>query len=575
MLVKAHVVAIFVLLAPTLVNADEPEISIQGLSDEQESNVRAFLSLSQENCKSPAWRINNLFTKANNEIAKALRALGYYQPTTEKKLTFADDCWQAHFEIKRGKPVRVGRFNVQVQGEAQQQPIFQKLLSRLPIKQGDVLKHALYEKIKQDLRSVSLEYGYLDHQLVKKSIIVKPEQYQAEIELILDSGPRHRFGKINIDQDILNPTFVQRYVSIDDNEYYSNKQLVKTYNALADSQYFSAVELKPQMDAIENNTVPIDIILTPQKTHDFSVGAGYDTDIGPLGSFSYQNRRLNRNGHHLALNLQISPVLSSAEGHYIIPFTEPRTDHVAFGLGYKYEKPNTFESESALLSVQYQHFYQTGWQQNLFVKFIHEKFTISDESQKTTLLVPGARWLYTQSNHALRPTQGYHLDLSVSAAPEVLFSDVAFVQASAVGKLITSLPWSARLIARTNLGATLTSDFERLPPSQRFYTGGTETIRGYNYKELGPRDSQGTVIGGRMLAVASIEYEQFITESWGVAAFFDAGNAFEWNQFKLKRGAGIGIRWLSPIGPIRLDFAVPLNDSNDSFQIHFAAGAQL
>ncbi len=563
------------LLATTVVNAGEPEISIQGLTGEQQTNARAFLSLTQENCKSPVWRINNLFTKADKEIVKALRALGYYQPSIVKKLTFSDDCWQAHFDIKAGKPVRVSRLIVQVQGEAQQEPMFQKLLSRLPIKQGDILKHARYEKIKQDLRSLALEYGYLDHLLIKKSLVVKPELLQAEIELILDSGPRHRYGKISIDQDILNPNFVQRYVFIDEDGDYSSKQLVKTYNALADSPYFSNVELKPQMDAIENDKVPIDIILTPQKTHDFSVGAGYDTDIGPLGSFSYQNRRLNRKGHHLSLALQISPALSSAEGNYIIPFITPRTDHVAIGLGYKYEKPNTFESQSALLSVQYQHLYQTGWQQNLFIKLTHEKFTISDVSQSTTLLIPGARWQYTESNHPLRPTQGYHLDLSVSAAPEVLFSDVAFVQVSVIGKLITKLPWSAILIAHTNLGATLTNEFDRLPPSQRFYAGGTETIRGYNYKELAPRDSQGTVIGGRMLAVASIEYEQFITESWGVSAFIDAGNAFELNQFKIKRGAGVGVRWLSPIGPIRLDFAVPLNNSNDSFQIHFSTGTLL
>ncbi len=563
------------LLATTVVNAGEPEISIQGLTGEQQTNARAFLSLTQENCKSPVWRINNLFTKADNEIVKALRALGYYQPSIVKKLTFSDDCWQAHFDIKAGKPVRVSRLIVQVQGEAQQEPMFQKLLSRLPIKQGDILKHARYEKIKQDLRSLALEYGYLDHLLIKKSLVIKPELLQAEIELILDSGPRHRFGKISIDQDILNPDFVQRYVFINENDDYSSKQLVKTYNALADSVYFSNVELKPQMDGIENETVPIDIILTPQKTHDFSVGAGYDTDIGPLGSFSYQNRRLNRNGHHLSLALLISPVVSSAEGNYVIPFTEPRTDHVAIGLGYKYEKPNTFESQSALLSVRYQHLYHTGWQQNLFLKLTHEKFTISDASQNTTLLIPGARWQYTESNHPLRPTQGYHLDLSISAAPEVLFSDVAFVQASVTGKLISALPWPAILIARTNLGATFTSDFERLPPSQRFYVGGTETIRGYNYKELAPRDSQGTVIGGRMLAVASLEYEQFITESWGASAFIDAGNAFELNQFKIKSGAGIGVRWLSPIGPVRLDFAVPLNDSNDSFQIHFATGTLL
>ena len=570
-----RVIACLVLLATTLVNASEPDIQIQGLSGKLKANVRAYLSLSQESCEAEDWRIKNLFAKADNEIIKALRALGYYHPTTHKQLTFSKDCWDAEFDINSGKPVIVNSIIVDIDGDAQQQQAFQTFLANLPIKPGDVLNHADYEKIKQELRSLSLEFGFLDYQLTTKRLIVKPDLKQADIQLRLESGPRYRFGKIKIDQDILDPEFVQRYILIDKDDYYSSKKLANTYNALTDSLYFSNVELEPQMNAIDDFSVPVNIDLSPQKKHNFSIGAGFDTDIGPLGSLSYQNRRLNRQGHYLSLDAQLSPVLSSVEGLYRIPFIEPRSDHVAIGLGYKYEKPNTFESESAVLSLQYQHYYSSGWQQNLFVNLSHEKFTISDSSQRTTLLSPGARWQYWESNHPLRPTKGYRVDLSISAAPEILFSDVAYLQASVSGKLLVGLPWSARLITRSNLGATLTRDFDRLPPSLRFYTGGTETIRGYNYKELAPRDSNGTVIGGRMLAVASLEYEQFINDNWGLAVFFDAGNAFELNQFKLKRGAGVGLRWLSPIGPIRLDFAIPLNDSNDSFQIHFAAGAIL
>ncbi|NOR71553.1 MAG: BamA/TamA family outer membrane protein [Methylomarinum sp.] len=569
------VTAFALLIATTTVKADEPEINIQGLTEELESNVRAFLSLAQENCQSADWRIKNLLSKANIEIAKALRALGYYQSKTVKQLTFEDDCWQASFNITTGVAVRVSSLRVQVQGEAEQEPVFQKLLSSLPIKQGDILNHALYERIKQDLRSLALEYGYLNNQLIKKSLRVNPEKKQAEIELILDSGPRHRFGKVTIDQNILNSDFVRRYVAINKDDYYSSKKLAKTYNALAGSIYFSSVEIRPQMDRIENNNVPLHISLSPKKKHDFSFGLGFDTDIGPLGSFGYQNRRLNQKGHHLSLDLDVSPVLSSVETRYMIPFTQPRTDHVSIGLGYKLEQPDTFKSEEAKLSLQYQHLYQNGWKQIMFLDLSRETSTISDISQSTTFLVPGARWQYTKSNNALRPTQGYHLNFSLASAPETLISDASFVQAIAGGKLINSLPWSARFITRAKLGATLTSDFNHLPASYRFYAGGIETIRGYEYKKLGPVDDKGNVIGGKMLTVVSAEYEQFISQSWGIAAFIDVGNAYNTNNMDIKSGTGLGLRWVSPIGPIRLDFAVPLSDSDSSFQIHFAAGMQL
>ncbi len=565
---------VFLFVAPAG-QANEPVINIQGLKGEQQNNVRAFLSLTQENCQSPAWRIKKLFAEAESEIDKALRALGYYRPGIVKQLGFADDCWQANFDITAGLPVRISSLSVQIRGEAKQDPAFQKLLANLPLKQGDILNHGLYEKIKQDLHSLSLEYGYLNSQLIKKSLRVDPEKKQAEIELLLDSGPRYHFGKISIDQSILNPDFVYRYIDIKPDGNYSSQKLAKTYNALSNNIYFSNVEIKPQMDAVKNHQVPVLVHLTPKKKHAYSLGVGYDTDIGPLASVGYQNRRINRKGHNLSVNLDVSPVLSSAEARYIIPFTQSRNDYVSIGLGYKLEQPKTFRSELAKLSLKYHHLNTNGWKQILFLDLNSETFTVSDVSQNTTLLVPGARWQYTESNNALRPTRGYHLNFSLTTSPETLISDVTFVQATATGKLINSLPWPARFISRINLGATLTNNFDRLPSSYRFYAGGTETIRGYNYKKLGPVDNKDNVIGGKMLTVVSVEYEQLVNESWGVAMFLDAGNAYNTNNISIKTGTGLGLRWLSPIGPLRLDFAIPLSNTSPSFRIHFSSGAQL
>jgi len=137
------------------------------------------------------------------------------------------------------------------------------------------------------------------------------------------------------------------------------------------------------------------------------------------------------------------------------------------------------------------------------------------------------------------------------------------------------LPWNSKFIGRTELGATLVDQFDKLPPTYRFYAGGINSIRGYDYKELGPKDSEGNVIGGKFLTVLSLEYEKAVFDDWGVAAFIDSGNAYNPDNLLLKTGAGLGVRWYSPFGPVRIDFAMPLNESNSSFQIHFAAGARL
>lgn len=565
-------------IANTAEAAEEAEINIDGLNDEQEKNVRLFLSLTHENCESPQWRINKLFDEADGEIGEALSALGYYQPDIRKQLLFEESCWQADFDITAGEPVVVTKLSIQIQGEAEHEPVFKQLLASLPIKQGDVLNHALYEKTKQDLRSLALEYGYLDNRLTRKTLQVDPAKHQAEIDLVLDSGARHHFGEIsiNVDPETLDPEFVKRYLSFSQGDDYSSKQLAKTHNALAGSIYFSRVDIKPHIDENSETTdVPVSIDLAETKAHKFSFGVGYDTDIGPLATVGYENRRLNRDGHHFALDVDVSPILSSAEARYMIPFKHALNDYFSVGLGYKLEQPDTFESEIAKLSLQYQHIYANNWKQTLFLDLSQEQYTIGDEERNTLLLAPGGRWQYSTANHPLRPTEGYSLNLMLTGAPEPLISDVMFAQATADAKLITPFPWEARLITRANLGATLTDDFDDLPASYHFYAGGTETIRGYEYKELAPKDDEGNVVGGKLLTVASLEYEHFINESWGIAAFIDAGNAYNPDDFAIKSGSGLGVRWLSPIGPIRLDFAVPLDEADAAFQIHFAAGAHL
>jgi translocation and assembly module TamA len=119
-------------------------------------------------------------------------------------------------------------------------------------------------------------------------------------------------------------------------------------------------------------------------------------------------------------------------------------------------------------------------------------------------------------------------------------------------------------------------NFDDLPPSQRYFTGGDTSVRGYAYQALGPKDSVGNVIGGRYLAVASLEYEHPLKKNWSAAAFVDTGNAFSKSfDEDLKTGVGVGVRWQSPIGPVRIDIAHPLDDRDTRFRVHLRLGPDL
>lgn len=563
---------LFLYLAAPLAIAD---VSVSGLDGEPQDNVRLMLSLGKENCEAPEWKIRSLFSKADEEIDQALRALGYYHPVIKKSLTVDAECWQADFAIDPGPRVFVDDVTITLTGDAHDDPEFLKLRNALLAEKAKPLRHDQYEKMKGRLESLALERGYLQAAFSEKQLLIDKANNTAQIKLAFDAGQRMLFGEVTVEQDILKPEFVQKFISIKSGDFYASEQLVKTHNALSKGGYFEIVDIRPDTENIEQQRVPVTLKLTPKSKHHYGLGAGFDTDIGPLLSASYKNRRINRRGHFLNANIDIAPVLSTADVEYSVPLANPASDFFSFGGGLKREDTDTFKSLSAKLSARLKHVFDSGWRQTLFIDSVYEDFTADSTSNQVLLLVPGGSWLRSVSDNPVRPTRGHRLEFNLAGSYKNPLSDVSFAQASMSAVWTHPSPWNGRFIARTEQGATLVNQFDKLPTSYRFYAGGMNSIRGYAYKELGPKDAQNHVVGGKFLSVASAEYEQSVLENWGVAAFLDAGNAYNLDDITIKAGAGLGLRWYSPIGPIRLDLAIPLNESDSSFQIHFAAGTRL
>jgi translocation and assembly module TamA len=142
------------------------------------------------------------------------------------------------------------------------------------------------------------------------------------------------------------------------------------------------------------------------------------------------------------------------------------------------------------------------------------------------------------------------------------------------GDTIIPLPWRLSIQSRLKTGFTLQQgSFEELPASIRFFAGGDRSVRGYAYQSLGPKDSSGDVIGGKNILVASLELDRAILSDWGVAAFFDIGNAFNsFDSITLFKGAGVGVRYYTKIGALRLDLARQIGIPNPGFRVHFTVG---
>jgi translocation and assembly module TamA len=551
-------------------------VEIEGVEKALADNLRAHLSVAAETCDAPRWRMERQVRRVEKEAGKAMRAFGFYESTLTKQLERGDECWKLQLSVTPGEPVRIGAVKVELAGEAAEDPAFGRLLETLPVREGDVLHHGHYESAKQAIESLAAERGYLGARFTRRQLEVDPAARTATVDLAFDSGGRYRLGRLTVEQDTLDPDLVDRFIDYPAGEPYDSGAVLRVNRALADSGYFGSVDVRPRVDRPEAREIPVDVRLTPRKPHVFSGGVGITTDTGPRARLGYENRRLNRRGHRAVARTTVSFVEQEVTGKYRIPMADPRSEWLSFDAGFRHVDTGTAESDAFKVGVSQTKQRFSDWLETRFVEWSQEDFEVGTQKGRANLLVPGVGWVRSVSDDRLRATRGYRVELETRVGAEALLSDTSFGRVRFATTWLATLPWGDRLIARGELGALVVDQFERLPPSLRFFAGGDTSVRGYGFKDLGPEDARGDVIGGRYLAVASLEYEHPVTASWGVAAFIDMGNAFDDESFNdgINTGIGAGVRWYSPIGPVRLDLAHPLDD-DDVFRIHLRLGPDL
>lgn len=567
--------ALLVNLAYSSLLYAEPDLEITGLDSAQEGNVRAYLSLSKETCESPVWKISRLFKQAPVQIQQALRALGYYHPQITKSLSWEDDCWTSSFAIEAGPPMIITKLDIQVLGAGAGESFFTEFLQKYSLKIGDIVNHGDYETLKKDLQILADGKGYFDNFIAAKRLEVDPSLNQADIQLYLQTGQRYYISRIDIEKNALHMDFSRQYLEIEAGQPYDRGLIVKSHQLLDSAGYFKDIQLKYLKNQAEDYYAPLDVKLSNLPRHALSAGVGYDTDLGFRLSAGYRNRYLNESGHQFLSDLNLSLKKSSLVMEYLLPLSNPLKDRLSFFTGFTYENTVNVDSRKLEMGVRLSNRFYGQLVLAEQLNFVYERFRNStiDPYQTTFMLVPGISLSNVRAKKNKQYLDGYKYRLELNGAHRSVGSAVSFIQTLLHVKFAYSTFWGGRLITRVDLGATAVDNFEDLPSSYRFFAGGDNSVRGYDYKSIGQRDQFGEVVGGRFLTTASLEYEQRIIENWSVAAFVDAGDAFS-KDINIKLGVGLGIRWYSLVGPVRIDIAMPSEDPSD-VHFHFSLSTAL
>ena len=562
-------------------------LTVKGVDDPLKAAVQSGVEMSQyANRPVSEAQIRRLYDEAPDEVRAALEPYGYYEASVQGTLRQAGaDDWQVTLTVKPGEPVRITEVRVKLDEAALKIAPIRRAERAVERLKGAVLDHGAYEKARDDVSAALTANGFLGAKLITHKVAVTRADHSAVVELAWQAGPRYRFGKVDFKGSQFDSGFLDRYVPFDRGEYFDQADLLRLQQALNGADYFSVVNVLPDVDDA-SRTVDVQVQLQPAKRSVYTGGPFFGTDTGAGIRLGLERRWVNSRGHKWKNELVLAQRLKTLSTLYTIPL--PGSNERSLNFGANFRDADTVTSQSRTLElVGNETELWHGWTRTVGAHALIGTFTVGKRGNEPdnapgiehgrSKLVFGEVSL--SKKHGDNPTfvrHGWSLSVYARSTAGALLSSTRFSQLAADAKWIDAFTRRDRLILRASAGITSTGDFSALPPQLRFFAGGDRSVRGYGYQAIGPRNSFDRVIGGRNLLVASTEVEHYFTRNWGMAAFVDAGNAFDGTDYRPRIGAGLGVRWLSPVGMIRVDVGTPIRDDHaHGIQLHVVIGPDL
>lgn len=607
------------------------KIEISDVTGELAANIQANLSAfgyTDERIISKR-RMRSLRDDSIKELQTLLQPFGYYHPQAQVKVSTTDSGWLWKMEVEKGPEVLISELDLQVSGEGSELEEFLQWQQDWPLPVGSRLVHSAYEQAKQSFGLQAELLGFFDYQSITHEILVDAKTNQAVIRLHFETGPQFVFGALSIESDALQQEVLDRFYLVDSGEPYTAEQMEAMREVIASSLYFKHLNIETEIDR-ESTPPQVNVSSKPElrERDRYKATVGFGSDKGARMLLAWERRLLSSRGDRLltGLGLQQQDSEITFRTDYKLPIsTRPGRFFIATGQ-YLYQNDdfsfiddstgqaifpavdgprNSIWLRAGRLSEYWPQGSSQPLSQTLFLGFLDEQFnalhstnTAADDlidenpdlkeflETSQTSLVLGAEWDWLQMKGAGYATRGIHSRARALLANESLGSDVSFEQIYIGSHFSMMFGQRLKLTVRGELGYsnapvdellisdgtdTVNLSMTRLPDQFRFKAGGTYSVRGYGFEALSNNQN-----GSNHLITASTELEYLVGDDWSISAFADIGNAFnDYSDIQLKAGVGIGFRYYTIVGPVRLDLAYPLDDFDNSLRIHFSLGVPI
>ncbi|HMH68687.1 MAG TPA: autotransporter assembly complex family protein [Pinirhizobacter sp.] len=584
--IRPFCLAAALLLLPAWAHA-AVRLVVDGVDDTLKPAVINAVALSQYTSRDvTAAQVRRLYEQAPDQVREGLKPYGYYEAEVTGDIAQEGNNWRVTLHVKANTPVKITEVNVSIDDTVARLPRIRGAVTGVKNLKGQVMDDGVYEGARDRVGAMLTSSGYLDARLTRHTVEITRAEHAAVITLAWETGQRYRIGHIAFKGSQFRDGFLDRYLPFHEGDYFSQDQLLQLQQALNGADYFSVVNVMPDIDNAKNGEVNVNVELAPAPRTIYTGGPfiGTDTGVGLRGGI--EKRWVNDRGHKWKNEIVAAQRLKTLTSLYTIPMPGP--DQRSFNFGATFRDADTTTSTAHTLElVANETKLWHGWTRVIGVHALTGTFTVGKKGGETdntigiehgrsTLLYPEISLSRKSGDNPIFVRRGWSVTLTARSTVGTVLSSTSFTQFLADGKWIRSFAGNNRWIVRGTAGYTTTKDFSDLPPQLRFFAGGDRSVRGYGFESLGPRNDFDRVIGGKNLLVASNEVEHYFTRNWGMAAFVDAGNAFSGTDIRPAIGAGLGVRWLSPVGMIRVDVGTPIrNDREHGIQLHVVIGPDL
>lgn len=506
---------------------------------------------------------------------------GYFSAkvTVEEKRDQTQKAVALTFVAKQGPPTLVAKTELIWEDEDTRRLWREDVAKLIQLKPGERFVLKQYETTKQDISRYFANQARPANQVLGQ-VRVYPAKQRAVILLKIRPGLRYLFGDSQVTgNERIGRKFILNEATYTQGQPYSLDSLEETQRALLNTGFFSSATLKPLYAQAKGNRVPIAIEVRERDPHSIQLGVGWGTE----DRFRVRIQQVNRNvlgwNETLSIEGKLSAIYTGLVGTLKKPYILNRRSTLVMRGGIEQRDNEAFINNRLFVNPALEYVIDNEWSwffgYNVEQDRMRElKTKVPDPSfENQTFFITSFPMglIYDSRDSLLDATKGSYGRLEVEASLRELGSDLGFIRAEADLRHIAPLPmerWYLALRAGAGVAYALPGT-ETVPLIRRFFPGGSDSVRGYPYQRLGPLDSSGRPLGGEVMALGSVEVRFPLYKELGGVAFVDMGNAWEsinTSFGSLRYTAGVGLRYNTPVGPLRVDIGYQLNPpSNEPF----------